>query len=77
MLFELVHRALLPRSEKRDTITGPHLYIMEILSTYQKVKLPVLVIEHFNTVMFVNNGKHALPYGFWMNKLFAYFFVKC
>lgn len=68
---------LLPRSERRGTTTCPDLYLMEILSTYQKVRLPVNFTKYFDTIIFINNVNHALPYGFWLNKVFAYFFVEC
>lgn len=34
LLFELLHRALLLRSERRGIVTGPNLCLMEILSIY-------------------------------------------
>lgn len=36
LLFELMNKALLPRSEKRTIVTRPNLYLMEVLSKYHK-----------------------------------------
>lgn len=59
LLFELVHRVLVPRTKRRGTVTGPDLYLMEIVSTFQKVNLLAVVIEHFNIVMFAYDRNHA------------------
>lgn len=62
--FELVNKVLLHHTEKRTTVTSPDLFFMEALSKYQKVNFSAIVIEHMNTVMTTNNGKHGLSYGF-------------
>lgn len=77
MLFELVNKSLLPKSEKRTTVAGPNLFLMEILSKYNKVNLPAIVIEHIHTVMTAKDGKHGLAYDFWLNRVFEYFSVVC
>lgn len=53
------------------------MYLMEMLSTYQKVNLPAIVIEYFNTIMTSNDGKHGLTYYFWLNRAVDYFNVEC
>lgn len=73
LLFELVNKVLLPRSEKKTIVTGLNLFLMEVLSKYKKV--PVIVIEHLNIVMTAKDEKHGLAYGFWLNRVFSYFNV--
>lgn len=74
LLFELIDMNLFPRSERSGTMIDPDLYLIEIVS-YQKVNLPMIVIEHFNTFMFEHYDNHALPYYFCLNRVFAYFLL--
>lgn len=77
MLFEFVNKVRLPRSDKGTTMSGPDLYLMEILSKYPKVNLLAIVMEHINIVVVEKEGKHGLAYGFWLKRVFSYFNVKC
>lgn len=40
LLFEFLNKFLLPKFEKRTIVTGLNLFLMEVLSKYQKVNLP-------------------------------------
>lgn len=57
-------------------MTEPNLFFTEVSSKYQ-INLPVIVIKHIHTIIIVKDGKHGLAYGFWLNKVFAYFIFKC
>lgn len=77
LLFNLVNKALLPCTENKSIVECLDLFLMEALSKFQKVNLFVIVIEQINTVTTTNYGKHRLAYGFWLNRIFAYFNVEC
>lgn len=62
LLFELVNKCLFPRSEKRTTVTGPNLYLMDMLVKFKKICLPTLIIEHIHTVVTAKDGKYGLAY---------------
>lgn len=64
LLFELVNKALLLRIEKRTTVTGLYLLLMEALPKLKCVNLPTIVTEHMHKVMMAKNGKHGSTYGF-------------
>lgn len=64
LLFELVSKALFPRSKKRTIVIGTDLFLTEVLSKYQKVNLPTAMIEHMHTIVMIKDGKHGLAYGF-------------
>lgn len=71
LLFELVNKVILPRSEKTTTVIGLDLFLTNILAKFYKVNLPEVIIEHMNTVMLAKNRKHVLAYGFWLNMVFS------
>lgn len=76
LLFELVNRVLLPRTEKQTNVAGPDLFLMEALSKFKHVNLHAVIIEHIHKVMTTKDGKRGLAYGFWFNGVFLYFDVK-
>lgn len=75
-MLELVEGALLPKSNKEITPTGVDLILVEILFKYKNLNLLAIVIEHMNSVINAKAGRSGLPYGFWMNKVFAYFNIE-
>lgn len=64
LLFELVNKSFLPRSEKRTVAAGSDLFLMEDLSKFKKFIFPAIVIEYMHTLMTAKYGKHGLAYGF-------------
>lgn len=50
---------------------------MKTFPKFKKVDLPAIVIEHMDTVINPKDGKHGLPYGFWMKRVLYYFNIKC
>ncbi|KAF3648878.1 hypothetical protein FXO37_19235 [Capsicum annuum] len=73
LLLELVIGEVFPRSDTGSTLTDFDLFLMETLFKLKKVNLPAIVIVHINTVINAKARRHALPYGFWLNRMFAYF----
>lgn len=76
-MFNLVIRVLLPRYGKGTTLTGADLFLMEMLFKYKKVSLPAIAIKHINIVFNANDRRHRTPYGFGLNRVFAYFNIEC
>lgn len=77
LLFEQVNKALLPRIEKYIVFTGLDLFLMEALAKFKHINLSGIIIKHIHKVIMAKDGKHELVYGFWLNKVFAYFEVQC
>lgn len=71
LLLKLVKGLLLPRYDKVTTLTDVNLFQMEVFFKYKKVNLPTIIIENMNTVVNAKTGRHGLPYGFWLNRVFA------
>lgn len=57
-------------------MTSTDLYLMDVWSLYQRVKLPAIVIEHINTVMITKDWEHGSVSGLRVNRVFAFFNVK-
>lgn len=49
---------------------------MEALSKFKRVNLFVVIIKHLHKVMTSKDGKHGFAYGFWLNRVFAYFGIQ-
>ncbi|KAF3638287.1 hypothetical protein FXO38_23301 [Capsicum annuum] len=73
LLLELVKGSLLPRFGKEINPIGIDLFLMEMLFKYKRINLSAIVMEHMNFVINANTERSGLPYGFWMNRVFAYF----
>lgn len=50
---------------------------MEYLTKFKHIKMHVIMIEYMHKVMMVKDGKHGLDYGFQLNRMVAYFNMKC
>lgn len=77
LFFELMKGALLHRSNKETNPTGANLFIIEVLFKYKRINLLTIVMEHMHSVINANILRCGHPYGFWMNKVFAYFNIEC
>lgn len=77
LLLELIKCALLPRYNKETTLIGVDLLLMEILLKYKRVNLIAIIIEHINTIINVKDGRHGIPYGLWINRVFSSFNIEC
>ena len=59
MVFELINKVLLPRTEKRTVATAADLFVMEMLCTFEALNLPGLMLEHIHKIVIERNGVHA------------------
>ncbi|XP_059315619.1 uncharacterized protein LOC132066303 [Lycium ferocissimum] len=74
LLFEFVNKVMLPRIEKR-CISKMYVVLMEILDGGHLISLPGIMLQHTIKVVDVKDGKHGLPYGFLLTKVFEHFKV--
>lgn len=76
-VFEFVNKVALPRSEKRTIASILGLYVIECLSKFELISLAALMIQHIHKVIYDKEGRHALPYEYFLNKVFDHFRVVC
>lgn len=67
----------MPRSEKRTIASGVDLYVIECRSKFELISLPALMIEHISKVIHEKEGRHGMPYGYFLNRVFDHFGVVC
>ncbi|XP_059302244.1 uncharacterized protein LOC132054216 [Lycium ferocissimum] len=75
LLFEFVNKVMLPRTEKRYISSKTDLVLMETLDGGHSISLPGIMLQHMIKVVDVKDGKHGLPYGFLLTKVFEHFKV--
>lgn len=66
LLFEFVNKVLLPCYEKCIVTSVVDLFLMKDLSKFKLVNLPALMIELIHKVMHIKDGKHGLPYRYFL-----------
>ncbi|XP_059306301.1 uncharacterized protein LOC132057704 [Lycium ferocissimum] len=76
LMFELVNKVLLPRADGRTVASIADLVLIEALSNFQRINLTAIMIEHIIKVVNAPEGKHGLPYGFGLTKVFEHFKVR-
>ncbi|KAH0765048.1 hypothetical protein KY285_000919 [Solanum tuberosum] len=75
ILFDVVHKILLPRSQKRTEPNYLDLTLMELLISKVQINLPTLVLSHIHRICVHDDKDHGLGYGFWLGEVFEYFRV--
>ncbi|KAH0765040.1 hypothetical protein KY285_000911 [Solanum tuberosum] len=75
LLFDVVHKILLPRSQKRTEPNYLDLTLMELLISKVQINLPTLVLSHIHRICVHDDKDHGLGYGFWLGEVFEYFRV--
>ncbi|WMV09938.1 hypothetical protein MTR67_003323 [Solanum verrucosum] len=75
LYFDVVHKIILQRKQRRTHAKFLHLTLMELLDIEVLINLPFLIINHMQRVLNQNKNGHALPYGFWMASIFEAFDV--
>lgn len=70
LYFDVVHKILIPRKVRRTKANYLDLTVMEILDTEVKIDLPSLIIKHMQRVLSKDENGHALPYAFWLSRVF-------
>uniref|UniRef100_M1BEE9 Uncharacterized protein n=2 Tax=Solanum tuberosum TaxID=4113 RepID=M1BEE9_SOLTU len=75
LYFDVVHKIILQRKQRRTHANFLHLTLMELLDTEVPINLPSLIINHMHRVLNQDKNGHAFPYGFWMASIFESFDV--
>lgn len=75
LVFEFKNKLMLPEAEKRNETSKVSLFLMEVVFSFQKINLFVIMLKHKDKVVNKKYGKHGLPYGFLLNKVFDFFGV--
>ncbi|KAH0665553.1 hypothetical protein KY285_026759 [Solanum tuberosum] len=72
LLFDVVHKIILPRKQKPIKANYLDLTLMELLLSRQPINLPQLLLFHIHSICVEDNRLHVLGYGFWLGKIFEY-----
>lgn len=75
MVFEFPNKVVLPRFEKRLVASVVDLFVMECLIKFDLITWPALMIESMFKFIYVNEGRHGMPYGYFLNKVFDHFSI--
>ncbi|KAH0634465.1 hypothetical protein KY290_037877 [Solanum tuberosum] len=75
LYFDVVHKIILPRKQRRTKANFLDLTLMELLDSEVPINLPTLIIKHMHMVLHQDENGHVLPYGFWMAPIFETFNV--
>ncbi|KAK4364634.1 hypothetical protein RND71_015992 [Anisodus tanguticus] len=70
---KIVNKVLLLRAEGRSITSITDLVLLEALSTFNPISLLAFMIEHMVKVVNAREGKHGLPYGFFLTKILEHF----
>lgn len=72
LVFEFLNKVLLLRVEERNGTSKVDVFLIEVVSSFQKMNLTAIKVNLIDKVV---NKKHGLPYRFILNKLFEFFKV--
>ena len=75
MLFNVVHKILLPRKQKRTEACYLDLTLMDLLLSRTQINLSVLIMSHIHSLSKLDKKKRGLAYGFWLGQVFEHFGV--
>ncbi|KAM3201326.1 hypothetical protein P3L10_033689 [Capsicum annuum] len=75
LYFDVVHKMIIPRKERRNMASFLDLFLMELLDTEVRIYLPRLILKHMQRVLIKEKNGHALPYEFWLTPILEEFRV--
>lgn len=64
LYFNIVHKMIIPRKERRAKANFLDLSLMELLDTKAKIDLSTLIIKHMYRFLLKDDKGHSLPYVF-------------
>ncbi|KAF3678600.1 hypothetical protein FXO37_04297 [Capsicum annuum] len=70
LYFDVVHKMILLRKERRTIASFLDLTLMELLDTKVQIDLPCLILKHMQRVLLKEVSGHALPYQFLLTPIF-------
>ncbi|KAH0688871.1 hypothetical protein KY289_016229 [Solanum tuberosum] len=68
LLFDIVHKIILPRKHKRTEANYLDLTLMELLISQVQINLPQLILSHIHRISVHDDNDHGLGYGFWLGE---------
>ncbi|KAH0658497.1 hypothetical protein KY289_027245 [Solanum tuberosum] len=66
LLFDVVHKIVLPRKQKRTEANYLDLTPMELLLSKIQINLPTLILSHIHGLCVFDKKECGLAYGFWL-----------
>ncbi|KAH0752264.1 hypothetical protein KY285_005412 [Solanum tuberosum] len=75
LLFDVVHKIVLPRKQKRTEANYLDLTLMELLLSKIQINLPALILSHIHGLCVFDKKERGLAYGFWLGMVFEHFRV--
>lgn len=72
-----MNKVLISHYKKYIVASVVDLFLMEALRKFEFVSLSAMMIEHMHRFMHIKDGKHRVPYGYLLNKVFKYFHIEC
>uniref|UniRef100_A0A0V0HBE0 Putative ovule protein n=1 Tax=Solanum chacoense TaxID=4108 RepID=A0A0V0HBE0_SOLCH len=75
LLFDVVHKIILPRKHKRTEANYLNLTLMELLISQVQINLLQLILSHIHRISVHDDKDHGLGYGFWLGEVFEFFQV--
>ncbi|KAG5585876.1 hypothetical protein H5410_046310 [Solanum commersonii] len=73
LFFDVVHKIVLPRFQKRTEANYLDLTLMELLISNVQINFPKFVLNHIHRICVHDDKDHGLGYGFWLGEVFEYF----
>ncbi|KAH0728144.1 hypothetical protein KY284_004009 [Solanum tuberosum] len=68
LLFDVVHKIILPRKQKRTEANYLDLTLMELLLSKIQINFPALILNHIYGLCVLDKKERGLAYGFWLGK---------
>ncbi|KAM3249812.1 hypothetical protein P3L10_011582 [Capsicum annuum] len=75
LYFDIVHKIITPRKDRRNVANFLDLTLMELLDTKVQIDLPRLIIQHMQKVLLKDVNGHVIPYKLWLDPIFKDFFM--
>ncbi|KAG5590667.1 hypothetical protein H5410_041181 [Solanum commersonii] len=75
LLFDVMHKIVLPRKQKRTEENYLDLTLRELLLSKIQINLPSMILSHIHGLCVFDKKERGLAYGFWLGMVFEHFCV--
>ena len=75
LLFEIVHKVILPKGHQRHIASIRHMGLMNALECKERIDWPTLIIKHLARIVDPKLGSHQLAFGNLLTRVFDAFEV--
>ncbi|MCE3215421.1 hypothetical protein HAX54_002335 [Datura stramonium] len=72
LLFEIIHKMVIPHQERSTEANYLDLTLMEALDSEIKINLPSLMIQHMSRICNQDKKGHDMAYGFCIRDIFEH-----